>query len=635
MQFRSSALPLSLAALPIAALLSGCSMNQLAPATSQSTVTLIGKVQGGQQPIVGSHVYMMQANTTGYGQPSISMLNPTFTGHSDALGGFVLTGSDGSFSITGDYTCTANTQVYLYALGGNPGAGSNSAAGELAALGSCPVSGSFGRTVPYIFVNEISTVATAYSFAGYAVDATTVSTSGSTLAQLDIANAFATATNLEGIDTGVAFTTTPAGNGTVPASTINTLANILASCINSNGPSSTSCNTLFANARSAGSTGNIAADTATAAINIAHNPAANVAALFALVPANPPFGPGLAAAPNDFILAVTYAGQGAGGAYSLALDGVGNVWVTNVNNRSISKLSNTGTPLSPASGYTAGNQFIPGGIAIDLQGNAWVADAGLNNLTEYSTGGNVLSPTGGFTGGGISSPQGISIDGSGNVWTANLGNNTVSKFNSAGTPQSGTGFSGGGLNSPTSIAIDSAQSAWVPNQSPAPGTLTKLGATGSPFSPSSGYLGGGLNNPLGVAIDGANSAWIANYGNSSISKFDQNGNALSGANGITGGGIARPYQLAVDGSGNIWTVNNSSSTVSELNNTGAVASPSTGFAPGYFNTPQAVDIDGAGNIWVANFNSGTAAVTELIGAAIPRVTPLSYALKIGQVAARP
>ena len=36
--------------------------------------------------------------------------------------------------------------------------------------------------------------------------------------------------------TGSALTTTPAGNGTVPQQTINTLANILASCINSTGP---------------------------------------------------------------------------------------------------------------------------------------------------------------------------------------------------------------------------------------------------------------------------------------------------------------------------------------------------------------------------------------------------------------
>ena len=38
--------------------------------------------------------------------------------------------------------------------------------------------------------------------------------------------------------------------------------------------------TLFANAESGGTTGTLPTDTATAAINIAHNPAANVAPLY-------------------------------------------------------------------------------------------------------------------------------------------------------------------------------------------------------------------------------------------------------------------------------------------------------------------------------------------------------------------
>ena len=87
-------------------------------------------------------------------------------------------------------------------------------------------------------MNEVSTIATAYAIAGYATDATHVSSSGSTLAATGIANAFASVTNLETLNTGVALATTPVangGNGTVPQSEINTLANILASCVNSSG----------------------------------------------------------------------------------------------------------------------------------------------------------------------------------------------------------------------------------------------------------------------------------------------------------------------------------------------------------------------------------------------------------------
>lgn len=121
---------------------------------------------------MGAHIYLLAANTTGYGNPSVSLLNATATGLSDSVGAYVTTGSDGGFTITGDYTCTPRTQIYVYALGGNPGAGINSAAGFLAALGQCPAAGNFLAATPFIWVNEVSTVAAAYAMSGFATDAT-------------------------------------------------------------------------------------------------------------------------------------------------------------------------------------------------------------------------------------------------------------------------------------------------------------------------------------------------------------------------------------------------------------------------------------------------------------------------------
>jgi hypothetical protein len=87
-----------------------------------SGLSIQGHIRGGSQPITGAHVYLLAANTTSYGDASLSLLKSSATGNSDDLGAYVLSDSNGSFSITGDYTCTTGQQVYLYTLGGDPGA---------------------------------------------------------------------------------------------------------------------------------------------------------------------------------------------------------------------------------------------------------------------------------------------------------------------------------------------------------------------------------------------------------------------------------------------------------------------------------------------------------------------------------
>ncbi len=142
-------------------------------------------------------VYLFAGNTTGFGSPSISLLNAATTGLSDALGAYVLSASDGSFSITGDYTCTPNSQVYIYAAGGNPGYGVNSALSLMAPLGNCPGTGNFLIANPFVSVNEITTVAMATAVGGYAFDPTHISSGGTPDGITGIANAFLNTTNYQ------------------------------------------------------------------------------------------------------------------------------------------------------------------------------------------------------------------------------------------------------------------------------------------------------------------------------------------------------------------------------------------------------------------------------------------------------
>jgi hypothetical protein len=617
--------------------LAGCSggaisgLDETAVAGAQFT----GVVHGGQQPIVGAKIFLLAANTTGYGgngiaasasNASISLLKSAANATQDTNSSdptyndyYVTTGTGGSFAITGDYTCISGQQVYIYALGGNPTypTGSvNSAIGLLAALGPCPSTDSFPSTT-YVVVNEVSTIATAYAFAGFATDALHVSSSGTALAQTGIANALANVANLETLSTGNALATTPAGNGLVPQANINTLADILAACVNSSSPSSSGCSTLFTNAMSAGSTGTTATDTATAAINIAHYPGTNIAALYALPIATPPFAPPLTAQPNDFTIRLGFSGGGLNQPGSIAIDGAGNAWTANYYGNSVSELSSAGAALSPSTGYTGGGLTGPNSIAIDVSGDAWMAND--FSVSKLSNAGTALSPSTGYTGGGLDNPNSVAIDGAGDAWMTNV--NGVSKLSNAGTALSpSTGYTGGGLDNPSSIAIDGSGDAWIAGVfSP---DVSEFSNAGTALSPSSGYSGGGLYQPHSIAIDGLGNAWTANY--EGVSKFSSAGTPLSPSIGYTGGGLANnPSSIAIDGSGNAWIANPYGNIVSELSNAGTPLSPSTGYTGGGLTGPNSIAIDVSGDVWLS---SNSDIVSEIIGVATPVITPICAGL---------
>ena len=246
--------------------------------------------------MVEARIYLLQVNSGTNGNSAVSLLTSAAGNPADSIGHYVRSGQYGGFSIAGDYTCTAGHQVYVYARGGNSGDdGPNSAIGLMASLGTCPGSGNFDAAVPFIFVNEVTTVAAAYAMAGAATDATHVIASAKSGGVTGIANA----ADLASTVTGFANSTLASNN--VPRTKIHTLANILSACINSNSSTSASCTTLFSNARSDGDSGAIPEETATAAINIARNPHANIAALYGLQPRlAAPFMPALESTPSDF-----------------------------------------------------------------------------------------------------------------------------------------------------------------------------------------------------------------------------------------------------------------------------------------------------------------------------------------------
>jgi hypothetical protein len=620
--------------------LSGCSANfgDVSNTSAQTAVHIQGVVHGGQQPISGAHVYMYAASTAAYGgqgiaptagatgNASTSLLTAATGNPADTNGNFyVTTDTFGNFSINGAFACTSGQQVYLYSTGGDPqlaGTGvagtPNPAATLLAVVGDC--AGSAFPGVTSISMNEVSTVAAAYALAGFATDPLHIgapsAVTSHALSGTGLANAFHTALNLVNQTSGAVNATFPLNSqAVVPVTTINTLADILAACVNSNGVSSSGCSTLFANTTYA----TVPGDTATAAINIAQHPAANVGALLNLATNAGPFQSILTSA-NDFSLAINYTGGGLTSPFRVAIDGSGNAWVPNPGTSSVTEISSAGTFLSGTSGYTGGGLTFPEGVAIDSAGNAWMTNFLGNSVTELSSTGAAVSGGSGYTGGGMSFPERIAIDNVGNAWVVNEGD-SVTKLSSAGTVLSGpNGFTSGGLNAPFAVAIDGAENTWVLNEDG--NSVTELTNAGTVLSGIGGYAGGGLNSPEGIAIDSVGNAWVSNFGGGSVTEFSNAGAVL---NDYTGGGLSFPTGIALDGAGNAWVINQGNS-VTEISSAGVFLSGANGYTSGGLTVPIGVAIDGSGNVWITNLQGNS--VTEMIGIGTPVITPIVAGLPV-------
>ncbi|WP_223295413.1 NHL repeat-containing protein [Granulicella mallensis] len=603
--------------------LSGCSANfgGSAATSTATSFSIKGIAHGGQQPLFGSHVHLLAAGTSGYASAATDVLTlgslPT-----DLFGHYVTTDAGGNFSLAGAVNCTAtagNDQLlYLYSTEGDPQPGGegtdptpvpNPSASLLAVVGACSTIGN----IPFVYMNEVTTVAAAYALSGFAIDGAHIgapsAVAGHALAGTGITNAFNTALNIVGQTTGQPLATTPAGNGTVPVTEINTLADILAGCVNSTGPGSSGCATLFTDTNTSASS-----DTVAAAMNIAHNPAVQVSSLLGLANNGSPFQPFLTTA-NDFTLTVSYTGGGLNQPFCVAIDGSGNVWAANLVN-SLSKLSPLGAAISGSAGYSgAGVLNLPTSIAIDNSGTVWVTSNIGNDLAKFTSSGAVISE---ITGAGIAGPTSIAIDGLGNHWTANLSNSTLTELDFSETV--GIPHAGNNVNLPDGVAIDGSNNVWAANMGS--GTVSEFNSAGMAVS---NYSGGGLVDPIAIAVDGSNEVWVAN-GTGSVSEFNSSGVALSGSAGYTGGGLNEPEAIAIDGAGNVWVSNIGNDVLSEFNPSGVALSGSTGYTGG-LKSPQSLAIDGAGNVWVTNTRNN--ALTEFIGAAAPVVTPMQANLTTG------
>jgi hypothetical protein len=678
--FHPRSLALTLVLSSVALVTVGCGgMNVGFPDSVVSTQVqgppIVGSSFGGHAPVVGSHIYLLQPGTAGIGSIATSILGNT--GVTSASGyaitanisdpniptgtnawKYETTDSSGGFNLTGAYTCAAGQPVYMYGYGGNPGTVPNSAIVQLVVLGDCPKSGSlnFGsgssNPVSFIYMNEVSTVAAAYVFQPFTSasnnSAVYIGSTGTTQGLVGVENAAATAAQLYDIQgsqtcqsppatscpldgeghianyqtqtfdfsTGSLIIYPNAGNGVVPQATIDTIANILASCVDSaTGPSSATCVKLFSNATDNGlTTGTLPTDTATAAINIARYPAGNhssatgvnttfVTNIYSLSAGTVPFTPHLTTQPNDFTIAINYPYTQVGGystsnpdvlrAESLSLDKAGNIWISGQGNLAggvnptLTRWSPLGVPQLSKS-----NPYIYGYVSVDGQGNAWTGNANsTTGIQKFNSNGVLISTIGS----GYTNAYTVVADNSGdafffasNTGTPNgtyntNGDSQMWEYNPTGTLlsssptcspntgpyvyyctsngfiiQSGDNAAHGAIEAATSTTTSpgSAGHLWVTSEG-SPYQIARI----TPIGGKDFSISTNLQQPEFPSLDRAGVAWIANQAATgtiykiAIQSTTPFYNQTTLTSASTGATLTWTFGSAVDGNNNVWFAN--------------------------------------------------------------------------------
>jgi streptogramin lyase len=254
-----------------------------------------------------------------------------------------------------------------------------------------------------------------------------------------------------------------------------------------------------------------------------------------------------------------------GGAYSVGVDGAGNLYVSDVDNVRIRKVSAatgviTTVAGNGAEGYsgdggaaTSATLFYPSGVAVDGAGNLYIADAFDDCIREVSAATGIINTvagngTAGYSGDGgaatsaeLHAPYGIAVDGAGNLYIADSANSSIRKV-SVGTgiistvAGNGTGgYKGDGgaatsaeLWQPSGVAVDGAGNLYIGDTvnyvvrkvNAATGIITSLVGNGT-----GGYSGDGgaptsaeLRFVSGLAVDGAGNLYVADRTNNRIRK---------------------------------------------------------------------------------------------------------------------
>ncbi len=282
--------------------------------------------------------------------------------------------------------------------------------------------------------------------------------------------------------------------------------------------------------------------------------------------------------------------------FGIALDKTGNMFVADMLNHKIRRVSTAGVVTTFAGsgafgsadgGAATASFYYPKGIAVDAAGNVYVADQTNHKIRKVSAAGVVTTLAGNGTSGSsdgvgasasFQNPSGIAVDLSGNVYVADYDNHKIRKINATGvvTTLAGNGVRGdidgtgndASFRYPSSVAVDSSGNVFVADsynhkirKISAAGVVTTIAGNGNFGSTDSIGSAATFNYPFGVALDALGNVYVADQLNLKIRKISTTGVvttlAGNGAFGNVDGvdslaSFNNPVGLAADLSGNVF-----------------------------------------------------------------------------------
>lgn len=273
----------------------------------------------------------------------------------------------------------------------------------------------------------------------------------------------------------------------------------------------------------------------------------------------------------------------------IALDGAGNLYVADMLNHTLRKITPAGvvTTLAGSAGNAGSDNGsgssarfqAPVGVAVDGNGNVFVADSGNHLIRKVTPGGTVSTLAGGAGESGhndgagaqarFDNPYGVAVDGSGNVYVADTYNHTIRQISPAGTVTTLAGSAGqSGLSDaagdgarfsgPSAIAVDAGGKLFVTESAnhtvrsiSSGSVLTLAGTAGADGSADGAGTTARFNGPQGIAVSASGDVYVSDTLNSTVRRLARTGDAPAnppsggGSGGGTGSGGTRLSNLSV------------------------------------------------------------------------------------------